>query len=125
MVEYQSAPLDRVFGALADPTRRAILSRLTRRPATISEIAEPFAMTLAAVSKHVRVLERAGLVRREVEGRVHRCSFRAAPLADAAHWMEHYRRFWEDRLDSLERFLVSNRKRRNRSPGRRDGQDDE
>jgi DNA-binding transcriptional ArsR family regulator len=112
MVEHPSVALDRVFGALADPTRRAIIARLARRPATVSEIAEPFPMSLNAVSKHLQVLERAGLVRRQVVGREHHCALNPAALRPAADWVEHYRRFWEERLDALEHFLVVRKQRR-------------
>lgn len=110
MVEYSGSRLDRVFAALSDPTRRAILSRLRRGPSTVTEIAEPFDVSLTAVSKHVRVLEEAGLLRREIRGREHRCSLQAAPLQQASRWMEEYRVFWEQRLDALEEFLRSRRK---------------
>jgi DNA-binding transcriptional ArsR family regulator len=102
MVEHtDSAELDRIFSALADPTRRAILRSLTRRPATINEIAEPFPVSLNAISKHVMVLERAGLLRREIKGRQHHCRIEARPLRQADVWMAHYRQFWDDRLDAL------------------------
>ena len=111
MVEYmQAARLDNVFSALADPTRRAILQALARRPATINEIAEPFPVSLNAVSKHVMVLERAGLLRREIRGREHHCRIEAHPLADANAWLEHYRRFWELRLDALEVYVAQKAK---------------
>jgi len=97
--------LDHVFRALGDGTRRRILRRVARRPLTVSEIAAPFAMSLPAVSKHVRVLERAGLVRRTVEGRTHRIALRAAPLRRATTWLEAYRRFWDARFDALDRML--------------------
>jgi len=97
--------LDAVFHALSDRTRRSLLRRLTTGPAKITTLAEPFEMTLPAVSKHVRVLERAGLVERAVDGRVHRCSLNAAPLADAHAWVEHYRQFWDSTLDALARFV--------------------
>ncbi len=93
--------LDAVFHALADRTRRSLLGRLRRGPASISELASPYAMSLPAVSKHVRVLEHAGLVQRSVEGRVHRCSIDAGPLEDIQAWVEHYREFWEDTLAAL------------------------
>lgn len=99
------APLDQTFLAIADPTRRAILARLIDGEARVTELAEPFDMSLNGVSKHVRILERAGLVRRRVEGRVHHISFDARPLAEAASWIDSQRRFWEERLDGLERFL--------------------
>ena len=106
MVEYtNSAELDRVFSALADPTRRAILRALTRHPATINEIAKPFPVSLNAISKHVMVLERAGLLRREVRGREHHCSIEPRPLREADLWLEPYRRFWEQRMDSLEIYV--------------------
>ncbi|HWX56509.1 MAG TPA: metalloregulator ArsR/SmtB family transcription factor [Verrucomicrobiae bacterium] len=107
MVEYPpTAALDRVFSALSDPTRRAILQALTRRPATINEIAKPFDVSLNAISKHVMVLERAGLVRRRVEGREHRCWIVPGPLSEANAWLEHYRRFWEQRLDALQVYVA-------------------
>ena len=99
------ARLDRTFAALADPTRRAILSRLRSGAATISEIASPFEITFAGVSKHVQVLERAGLLARDVVGREHRLSLVATPLRDAAGWALDYRDFWERRLDALEAFV--------------------
>ncbi len=105
MVECNSAQLDRVFAALADPTRRAILQTLSRHPATILEIARPFPVSLNAISKHVMVLERAGLVRREIRGREHHCSVEAAPLRTADLWLEHYRAFWETRMDALDSYL--------------------
>src|ERR1700751_1696915 len=100
MVEYsRSSELDRIFSALADPTRRAILRSLTRRPATINEIAEPFPVSLNAISNPVMGLERAGLLRREIKGRQHHCRIEARPLRQADAWMAHYRQFWDDRLD--------------------------
>jgi DNA-binding transcriptional ArsR family regulator len=102
MVEdYKRFELDRVFFALADPTRRAILQALVRRPATINEIARPFPFSLNAISKHVMVLERAGLVRREIKGREHHCWIEPRPLRKANSWLEQYRQFWETRLDAL------------------------
>jgi DNA-binding transcriptional ArsR family regulator len=109
MVEYREEALTPVYGALADPTRRAILVRLATQAARVTELAEPFAMSLNAVSKHVRVLEEAGLVRREVRGRDHYLSLDAAPLQEAAAWLETYRRFWTDRLDRLEAMLQRKR----------------
>src|SRR5579863_8021659 len=99
---FQSAELDRIFSALADPTRRAILRTLTRHPATINEIARPFPVSLNAISKHVMVLERAGLLRREIRGREHHCRIEPRPLREADSWMKNYRQFWETRLDSLQ-----------------------
>jgi DNA-binding transcriptional ArsR family regulator len=93
--------LDRVFGALADRTRRRLLARLIQAPASISELAAPHDMSLAGVSKHIRVLERAGLVRRTIDGRVHRCTLDAAAMRAADEWIAHYRVFWEHTLDAL------------------------
>jgi DNA-binding transcriptional ArsR family regulator len=107
MVEHSpSAELDRIFSALADSTRRAILRALTPRPATINEIARPFPVSLNAVSKHVMVLERAGLLRREIRGREHYCSIEPRPLREAEEWLEHYRQFWEQRMDALEAYVA-------------------
>lgn len=106
MVEHREAPqLNRVFAALADPTRRAILRALTRRPATINEIAKPFPVSLNAISKHVMVLERAGLLQREIKGRQHHCRIEARPLREAEAWLQHYRQFWEHRMDALEAYV--------------------
>jgi len=105
MVKH-SDTLDGVFRALADPTRRAIVHRLADRERTVTEIAEPFAMSLAAVSKHLKVLEAAGLLKRTVEGRTHTCRLDPAPLSQAREWLEFYERFWTDRLDALERALT-------------------
>lgn len=112
MVEQSTQALDGVFQALADPTRRSILNRLTEGPATVTELAAPIEMSLNGVSKHLIVLERAGLLRRRVEGRVHRCFLNAEPLSAAAAWVDHYRRFWEARLDSLEAWLIASRGKR-------------
>ena len=104
MVEHRQG-LDAVFAAVADPTRRAILATLARKPATVTEIARPFPVSLNAISKHLMVLERAGLIRRKVIGREHHCSIEPRRLQEAAAWFDHYRTFWEERLDSLERHL--------------------
>ena len=106
MVNY-STPLDATFGALSDPTRRAILARLAHGEATVSELAEPFDVSLPAVSKHLRVLESAGLLRREIDGRIHHCRLAPQPMKDAASWIEHYRAFWENEFDALAKFLES------------------
>jgi DNA-binding transcriptional ArsR family regulator len=97
--------LDLTFGALADQTRRAILARLAEGEATVGELAGPFAMSRPAVSKHLRVLERAGMVRRTSDGRVSRCELDASPMQEAAEWVDRYRMFWESQLDSLSRYL--------------------
>ena len=98
-------PLSATLFALADPTRRAILARLTEGEATVSALAEPFAMTLAAVSKHIKVLETAGLVSRGREAQWRPCRLEAGPLRDAAGWLEDYRRFWDESVDRLEAHL--------------------
>jgi DNA-binding transcriptional ArsR family regulator len=105
MVNYSTASLDATFGALADPTRRAILARLARGEAMVTELAEPFRVSLPAISKHVRVLESAGLLRREIDGRVHRCRLAAEPMKNAAAWIEQYRAFWELQFDALAKYL--------------------
>jgi DNA-binding transcriptional ArsR family regulator len=104
MVE-SSVHLDAVFHALSDPTRRAMLGRLAERERTIGELATPFSMSLAGASKHVRVLEKAGLVTRTIRGRTHLCQLRAAQLAEAHAWLRRYERFWSERLDTLEALL--------------------
>ena len=104
MVKY-SATLDSTFGALADPTRRAILASLMLGQASITELAKPHRMSLPAVMKHVRVLEEAGLVSQKKIGRTRRCQLAAHPLKDAEQWLSQYRTFWEGTFDSLERFL--------------------
>jgi DNA-binding transcriptional ArsR family regulator len=97
--------LDAVFHALGDRTRRALLARLASRPARITELARPFDMSLPAVSRHIRVLESAGLIARSVDGRVHQCSLAAAPMKTAEAWLDRYRRFWEGSLDALARLV--------------------
>jgi len=108
MVEYITETLDRVFAALSDPTRRSILHRLCVGPASVGELAEPLDMSLNAVSKHLKYLEQAGLVRRVVEGRVHHIFLNPRPLEEAERWVNHYRQFWEARLDSLEAWVARN-----------------
>src|SRR5215475_6654480 len=98
-------PLSVTFAALADPTRRAILARLAQGEATVNELAEPFAMTLPAVSKHLKVLERAGLIVRGRNAQWRPCTLDARPLQDAADWVERYRRFWEANFDRLDEHL--------------------
>jgi DNA-binding transcriptional ArsR family regulator len=97
--------LDRTFGALADPTRRAILARLAKGEASVTELAEPFEMSLPAVSKHLKVLERAGLVSRGRERQWRPARLRATPLKEVAEWTDPYRRFWEERYDRLDGYL--------------------
>lgn len=103
MVDY-GVSSNLAFAALADPTRRAILTRLRDGASTVTALAEPFDMSLAAVSKHVRLLERAGLIRREVKGREHYCHLQAAPLREVARWAA-YLAAWEERLDALGEHL--------------------
>ena len=97
--------LSETFGALADPTRRAILARLASGEASVTEVAEPFAMSMPAISKHLKVLERAGLIARGREAQRRPCRLQAGPLQDVAGWVEHYRRFWEESFDRLEDYL--------------------
>jgi len=104
MVNY-SAVLDTTFSALSDPTRRAIISKLSEGELPITELASPFDMSLPAVSKHIRVLENAGLLIRRKQGRVYYCRLNAQPLRDAAKWLAYYHQFWDARLDSLADFL--------------------
>ncbi|MDH3442906.1 MAG: metalloregulator ArsR/SmtB family transcription factor [Deltaproteobacteria bacterium] len=94
-----------IFSALADPTRRAILDRLANGESSVTELAEPFSISLPAISKHLRVLEGAGLLSRDIDGRVHRCRLNAEPIRAAVEWMARYRLFWETRFDSLARYL--------------------
>jgi DNA-binding transcriptional ArsR family regulator len=105
MVNYMSDSLGATFAALADPTRRAILERLARGEASVTELAEPFQVSLPAISKQLRVLEQAGLLIREKEGRVRRCRLDAEPMREAAEWLARYRRYWERQLDSLADYL--------------------
>src|SRR5579859_8019987 len=106
MVDYADAALSRTFAALGDTTRRAMLARLQRGEATVTELAEPFDVSLNAVSKHVRVLERAGLVQRNIVGREHWIALRPEPMRDVSNFADQYRRFWEDRIAALERHLI-------------------
>jgi DNA-binding transcriptional ArsR family regulator len=97
--------LTTTFAALADPTRRAILARLASGETSVTELAEPFEMSLPAISKHLKVLERAGLIARGREAQWRPCRLEAGPLKDAAKWLEYYRRFWEQSFDRLEEYL--------------------
>jgi DNA-binding transcriptional ArsR family regulator len=108
-----SDQLDLTFAALADPTRRAILARLSEGESTVGDLARPFEISRPAISKHLRVLERAGLVRRARDGRLSRCGLDATPMRDAAEWVEEYRKFWESQLDALARFLEQNEEKEN------------
>ena len=115
MVE-QHVHLDAVFHALADPTRRAMLGRLAERELTIGELSTPFSMSFAGVSKHVRVLENAGLVTREIQGRTHLCRLQAARLAEAEAWLRRYERFWNEKLDTLESLLLAEAEAKTKKP---------
>jgi DNA-binding transcriptional ArsR family regulator len=112
MVKSSARSLDLTFRALADPTRRAILARLAKGEATVGELSRPFRISAPAISRHLRVLEHAGLIRRERHGRLRRCRLVARPMKDAVDWMAGYRSFWEGRLDALERHLT-------KTPGRK------
>jgi DNA-binding transcriptional ArsR family regulator len=105
MVEYTDTQLDTLFHALGDATRRRMLRELTHGERTVTQLAEPYAMSLAAAAKHIQVLESARLVRKEKRGRMHVCRLEAQPLARASDWLRHYERFWTTRLDVLERLL--------------------
>jgi len=105
MVNYQTETLNSTFAALADPTRRAILQRLSYGDSSVTALAEPFNVSLPAISKQLRVLERAGLLVQQKDGRVRRCKLEAQPMKEAIDWIAQYRRFWEDKLDSLATYL--------------------
>jgi DNA-binding transcriptional ArsR family regulator len=105
MVEQMTSRLDAIFHALGDATRRRMLRELTRGERTVSQLAEPFAMSLAAASKHIKALENAGLIHREVRGRTHFCRLAPGPLASAHEWLSYYEQFWTEHLNALDRLL--------------------
>ena len=105
MVKFSSSSLNRTFAALADPTRRRLLEQLAGGEHCVTDLARPYAMSLPAVSKHLRVLEKAGLVRRRRHGRVHSLALEAAPMQAAEAWISEYRRFWEESFDRLDVYL--------------------
>lgn len=109
MIAPQPHTLDNVFLALGHPVRRQILVRLAQGAATVTDIAEPFEISLNAVSKHLKVLERAGLIHRQVLGREHYCSISPQPLEEVSNWLTYYRAFWTSRLDAMERELIASR----------------
>src|SRR6516162_1141312 len=111
MVKYATETLNRTFAALADPTRRRMLAHLARGNQRVTHLARPYSMSLPAVSKHLRVLEKAGLLRRRRYGRVHEMQLDAKPLKQAAQWVEEYRKFWEGSLDRLAVYLDKTAKR--------------
>ena len=118
MVEY-SDPLSATFAALADPTRRAILARLSQGETSVTELAEPFEMSMPAVSKHLKVLERAGLIARGRDAQWRPCRLEAARLKEVADWLEHYREFWEQSIDRLEDYLRQIQKKEKKNAQRK------
>jgi DNA-binding transcriptional ArsR family regulator len=120
MVELEAPQLDIVFHALGDTTRRQMLRDLTGGERTVGQLAEPFAISFQAASKHIKALEKAGLVRREVRGRTHLCRLDPGPLASAHQWLSFYERFWTDRLDALERLLRTEDARKSLTPKKGD-----
>ncbi|RWN25045.1 helix-turn-helix transcriptional regulator [Mesorhizobium sp.] len=128
MVELETPQMDSVFHALGDATRRHMLRDLAGGERTVSQMAQPFAMSLAAASKHIKALENAGLIRREVRGRTHVCRLEPGPLASAHQWLGFYERFWTSRLDVLERLLREEDARKaqddsKKSPNSKEGDD--
>jgi len=123
MVDILAPELDSVFHALGDPTRRRMLRQLADGERTVSQLAEPFSMSLAAASKHIKVLEHSGLIRREVRGRTHLCRLDAAPMAGAHEWLSFYERFWTNRLDRLEQLLRDEAERDQSIPEPKEGND--
>src|SRR5437879_1759005 len=115
MVNNESHSLDLVFHSLADPTRREILKMLTRKQYTVGELAEPFRMSLPAVSKHIKVLEEAGLLTRARDGRIHHCTMNGEPLKKAKDLIQYYQQFWEDRFGALDRYLEDTKGEKNGS----------
>ena len=111
MVNHNENQLNEIFHALADPTRREIIHMMAQKERTVSELAEPFDMSLAAISKHIKVLERANLVERNVTGRTHICSLNAESLSQATEWLRFYEKFWSNRFDLLESELLKAKKK--------------
>jgi DNA-binding transcriptional ArsR family regulator len=122
MVELQAPQLNTVFHALGDATRRRMLHDLASGERTVGQLAEPFTISLAAASKHIKVLESAGLIRREVRGRTHLCRLDPGPLASAHQWLSFYERFWTERLDVLERLLRNEDERQSSTAKKGDDQ---
>ncbi len=110
MIASQPQELNRIFLALSHPVRRQILARLTQGEATVTDIAAPFDLSLNAISKHLKVLERAGLIERQVVGREHYCHICPEPLKEASEWLAYYQAFWTSRLDAMERELIASRR---------------
>jgi DNA-binding transcriptional ArsR family regulator len=122
MVEQEAPQLNSVFHALGDATRRRMLRELARGERSVGELAEPFAISLAAASKHIKALEKAGLIRREVRGRTHLCRLEPGPLASAHQWLSFYENFWNERLDVLEQLLRTEDERQSPTPKKGDDQ---
>lgn len=120
MVNYLTGRLDAVFGALADPTRRAILARLTEGEAQVTELARPFHCSLPAISKHLKILEAAQLIKREKSGRVHRLQVQREGLKEISQWMTEYELFWNERIDALKLFLENEDKDNNNTNKKED-----
>jgi DNA-binding transcriptional ArsR family regulator len=123
MVELQTRQLDAIFHALGDPTRRKMLRALSDGERTVSQLAEPYSMSLAAASKHIKALETAGLIRREVHGRTHICHLQPGPLASAHEWLSFYEGFWTVSLDRLEQLLLEEDAAQNTPPPKSKGDD--
>jgi DNA-binding transcriptional ArsR family regulator len=119
MVQHAADQLSTTFAALADPTRRAILARLAQGECSVTELAEPFDMSLPAVSKHLRVLERAGLIVRGRQAQWRPCRIEAGPLREVADWTERYRHIWEERLDRLDKYLQEMKAKEEKRHGRK------
>jgi DNA-binding transcriptional ArsR family regulator len=124
MVEQRTGQLDSIFQALGDATRRKMLAALASRERTVSELAEPFSMSLAAASKHIKALEGAGLIRREIRGRTHMCRLEAGPLAGAHQWLTFYEQFWTSRLNILDRLLREDDARKANRPRKKEKTDE-
>ena len=117
MVNYNSAQLDLIFSALSDATRRTMLQRLAVGEMSVMELAEPFDMSKPAITKHLKVLEKAGLLRRQIMGRVHRCRLVPQPLGEAAEWIAFYEQFWNAKFDALDQYF----KRASKQKGKKNG----
>lgn len=113
-IQTENDSLSLTFAALADPTRRAMLGRLAQGPATVKELAEPFKISMPAISKHLKVLERAGLIERGREAQWRPAQLQAAPLKDVSQWLEHYRKNWEESFDRLDEYLRKIQREKNR-----------
>lgn len=105
MVNNNSQDLNHIFGALSDPTRRAMLMRLSEEEVSVAELSKPFSISKSAVTKHLKVLENAGLLQRTIDGRIHYCRLNPKPLVEASEWMVFYKKFWNQKLDGLDSFL--------------------